>query len=255
MLSFDIETTGISPKNSNMTVACTYDGTRGVTYHFAKPVPPEEGTCECARIVQIPLPNQRPRRCAACATWHAKNAAALCASLDAAEVLCGYNCLGFDIPFIEKWLVVPHARTNAWRAKTFDIFKHIVDSSGVWCKLQRMLEMNGIPGKSGTGAGAVELARRGRWDDLADYCAVDTERTYRLTALPVVKIPHARNVGYAWVKRGVWVGEWVPAEVTEAQQRGWDLGLDRGGTHGKRFRFPRDACKGGVWDANTSDSD
>lgn len=162
MLSIDIETTGLSHLTSYATVACTHDGTGGVCYHLCRP--PDEG-CTCAGVGP---PGED--RCKACRDYHSSNAAALFEALDNAGTICGFNCLRFDIPYLQGKFSLDNGRVGRWAAKTIDLFLLISESFDVFCSLDRALALNGLPRKTGTGAHAVQLAMDARWDDLAEYC-------------------------------------------------------------------------------------
>lgn len=107
MLCFDIETTGLDWKTSFATVACTYDGVSSKAYHFHKPCsspgPQHPNACSCTRAqAKLGCSYVPGGRCAACTDWHTRNLEALFTALDAAPVLCGFNAVGFDIPYLQR---------------------------------------------------------------------------------------------------------------------------------------------------------
>ena len=154
MLAFDIETTGLDRASCKVTVVCTEE------FHTR-----EKCAYEFGRVSQE------------------GNAAALQAlveqlvqAFDAAESLCAFNGVRFDLPFLYKALKLPEATVAAWMTKTTDILEA--------CRLQvfgprhtfglnLLCQYNGVPMKSSSGCEAVRMAEQGRWQELLDYCADD----------------------------------------------------------------------------------
>jgi hypothetical protein len=76
-----------------------------------------------------------------------------------APTLAGFNAVRFDLPFIGRSLGVEGDRVDAWVAKCVDPFLGMRSTTGRTCKLQRLLELNGLGSKTGSGADAIALAR------------------------------------------------------------------------------------------------
>lgn len=194
MLAFDIETTGLDPSTCvtchkcgypapvTATVACTYDGEKERIYHLMKPsLHSHNGlcTCECKAMCSVGRDNQ----CNVCMKEHMDNLDAFLDALDKADSLCGFNCIRFDIPFLHKRFKLDDARVGSWVAKCTDVFLVIAETLDVWCGLGRLLRLNGLDTKSGTGKAALDMASMGKWDELASYCAKDSKLTYQLTEM------------------------------------------------------------------------
>lgn len=205
VLSFDIETkplnefdrnprAGLDPDLSEVTVACTYDGTESVVYHFCKPAK----LCTCRRRT-----NRRPK-CVACTSFHTENIKALFAAMDAADRLCGYNCIRFDIAFLQRKFMVDNDRVARWVYKCTDLFFFISEVLDTYCKLDRLLRKNGLQTKSGSGKEAITMAFAGRWDDLAAYCSMDAALTYQLTMMPRICVPAYGNTTTVVVDTLMW---------------------------------------------------
>ena len=187
MLSFDIETTGISYNSSHETLACTYDGDQCNTYHLWKPV--NEG-CTCTPDILRGMDGKaRALRCVACRAWHAENAHRLFHALDNAQHICGYNCIRFDIPYLQNAYSIDGARVRTWIAKCVDPFFYMSESLGMYCKLDAILRFNGMDTKAGNGRAAVDMAFNAEWDKLEHYCAKDAKLTWELVNADALKIP------------------------------------------------------------------
>ena len=101
MLAFDIETFGLDPSKTKISVICTeciFTGERK-TFEFAKHDrevggPPTALTAE------------------------------LVATLDAAQSLSAFNGIRFDLPFIQISLSIPEEKVRAWVLKTTDILEY-----------------------------------------------------------------------------------------------------------------------------------
>ena len=162
MLAFDIETTGLDPLKHRITCAAVYDPERGIErcFIFEKGESPED----------------------------------FMALLDESPVLCAFNGAGFDIPFIHAYFKADNRRVSSWREKLHDVYEGCRAALAVTFPLQKLLELNGIPGKTGSGGDAIKLAEDSRWDELADYCLNDTRRTHAVSTLPLIKIPKTHGV-------------------------------------------------------------
>lgn len=143
MLAFDIETFGLDPSKTKISVICTeciFTGERK-TFEFAKHDrevggPPTALTAE------------------------------LVATLDAAQSLSAFNGVRFDIPFIQIALKIPEEKVRAWVLKTTDILEYVRLINNHTFKLDLLCERNDMPMKSGTGLFAITLAQEGRWKEL-----------------------------------------------------------------------------------------
>lgn len=167
MLAFDLETTDTRPTASaQITCAAAYDPEGGIerTFVFGLGDRPEE-------FMQL---------------------------LDSADRLCSFNGVRFDIPFMQaKWGVTAE-RAHAWRLKLHDVFEACRAALQVTFPLDALLDLNGLPGKTGTGAHAVVLAANAEWDELREYCLMDTKRTHAVSSLEVIRLPKLEGV---WMSR------------------------------------------------------
>jgi hypothetical protein len=154
MLAFDIETTGLDRERCQVTVVCTED------FHTG-----EKRAYEFGRALQGGEEAQ----------LHALKEQ-LVEAFDAAESLCAFNGVRFDLPFLYKALRLPEATVAGWMVKTTDILEA--------CRLQvfgprhtfglnLLCQHNGVQMKSSSGCEAVRMAAQGRWQELLDYCADD----------------------------------------------------------------------------------
>lgn len=156
VLAFDIETTGLRECDS-VTCVCAYDPDRGVEFSACTP----DGRA-CEEFLQL---------------------------LDAAPLLCAFNGVRFDVPFLARRWGVPRERVGRWVCKLVDPYEACRSALGVTFSLDRVLEANGVPCKTGSGLQAVEMAREGRWADLAEYCMHDTKKTHALLRLGEIALP------------------------------------------------------------------
>lgn len=165
MLAFDIETTGLDAYRNHVTVAAVYDPSAGIkhVYNFARVRHDKQ---EHQRVVDEFL-----------------------AVLDDAEVLCAFNGVIFDIPFIQISFRVDAARVGRWVLKTVDLFYRWKMLQNRTFSLDRLLIENGKSVKTSKGCFAVDMAREGRWEELEDYCMNDAILTHVITAEETIKIP------------------------------------------------------------------
>ena len=75
---------------------------------------------------------------------------AMCAVLDGAEMIVGYNLAGFDWLVTKKYFRSEEAFQKC-TAKTLDVFSRIRDATGVWFKLDNLLRLNGLDTKTADG--------------------------------------------------------------------------------------------------------
>ena len=71
----------------------------------------------------------------------------------------GFNAVRFDLPFIGCALALPAEKVAGWVAKCIDPYLALYSANGKTCKLQRLLDLNCLGSKTGTGADAIMLAR------------------------------------------------------------------------------------------------
>lgn len=217
-LSFDIETTGLSCLTSYATVACTHDGEVAQCYHLCRPA--RELGCTCTPRQADGPPGQG--RCNTCREYHSKNAGLLFEALDRADFLCGFNCVRFDIPFLQGRFHIDPARAGRWAAKSVDLFHFASEALGSFFSLDTALRMNGMEAKSGSGALAVQMARRGEWDRLEEYCKRDALLTRQLTLLPRIRVPGPKLgpptvLCVEWKGRGDGAQAWVVTQEGAVQ--------------------------------------
>jgi len=110
----------------------------------------------------------------------------LIALFDKAEVIVGYNSLGFDFPLIKRFYRKDAQRSAEeryfhHRSKSLDVMLRIRDATGRYFKLDRVLSDNGLPVKIGDGQKAIALWNDQKRDELEAYCAADVELTLRLS--------------------------------------------------------------------------
>lgn len=164
VLAFDIETTGLSAGDS-VTCVCAFDPDRGISFGRCTP---DGGACE-----------------------------EFLALLDDAPLLCAFNGVRFDVPFLAKRWGVSAERAGSWVRKLVDPFEACRLALRQTFSLDRLLEANGLAGKTGSGLEAVCMAREGRWDELEAYCMADTVKTHQVVKLPRVLLPGPA----AWKKK------------------------------------------------------
>lgn len=157
VLAFDIETTGLDAATCDVTCACAYDPERGIerSFVFSQGGSPEE----------------------------------FMALLDEAPLLCAFNGVRFDIPFVAAKWGVTSERTGRWVRKLLDPFEACKLALGWTFSLNRLLSVNGLEGKTGSGLDAVNMARDGRWGELAEYCMHDTTVTHSAVAMRTLAVP------------------------------------------------------------------
>ena len=160
VLAFDIETTGLS-ESDTVTCVCAYDAERDIDFRMC---PPGGQVCE-----------------------------EFLALLDEAPLLCAFNGVLFDMPFMAKRWRIPPARVAGWAVKLLDPYQACKLALGVTFSLDKLLGANGMACKTGNGKEAVVMAREGRWLELEDYCMSDTTKTHAVVAAGRAVIP-----GDAW---------------------------------------------------------
>lgn len=159
IMAFDIETTGLDSETCDVTCACAYDpdGQIERSFVFARGDDPED-------FMKL---------------------------LDEAPLLCAFNGVRFDIPFLAKKWAAPNERVGKWIRKLVDPFEACKLALGRTFSLDKLLSANGLQGKTGSGMAAVIMAKEERWDELAEYCMHDTKMTHAAVKLPKLTIPAA----------------------------------------------------------------
>lgn len=153
MLAFDIETTGLDPRTSVVTVVCTED------FHTG-----ERRAYEFGRVRACEPENEGLLR------------EELIEAFDEAESLCAFNGVRFDIPFLHAALKLTPEKTAAWLFKTTDILEAArlgVFGPSHTFGLNLLCQHNKVQVKSGSGLQAIKFAQENRWDELLSYCADD----------------------------------------------------------------------------------
>lgn len=130
------------------------------------------------------------------------NAATLLRLLDESERLAGYNAICFDLPYIGRVLGVNEVRVASWKAKCIDPYIGVRCVLNQSCKLQKLLDINGLASKTGSGSDAIGLARDGRLQELLDYCMNDVLVTHSLCLLAVIRVTDTQ--GIALGRAGRW---------------------------------------------------
>lgn len=168
-LTLDIETMGLMHHLPlpPITCACLYDGTTKYELLFYK-IEEDE---------------------------YNKNAAELLRLLDSAERLAGFNAVRFDLPYIAQQLQVTKQRLEGWVAKCIDPYIGMVTALKQTSKLQRLLDLNHMGSKTGTGSDAIVLARAGKMRELLDYCMMDVLLTHELCLMSIDKIRTGETTG------------------------------------------------------------
>lgn len=163
MLGFDIETTGLLDDFpvATISVLCTVDSQTGTerVYNFllAKNVDSKKKLKE--DILE---------------------------AFKRAEVLCAYNAVFFDIPFLRKQMDLADEDVQEWFLKLCDPFHSMRTAFQHTCKLNKMLALNGLDCKSASGLEAIEMAKNEDWSALEKYCLDDVRLTVQLCLLDKV---------------------------------------------------------------------
>jgi hypothetical protein len=103
--------------------------------------------------------------------------------LDNAKFIAGFNVVLFDLEFIRLTFQIPNAQMTSWVLKCIDPFMCCKYILKITCPLKAMLANNKLSSKTGCGADAITLAKEEKWEELLDYCMMDTTLTYDLCAL------------------------------------------------------------------------
>lgn len=187
-VSLDIETTDLS-RDCKVTCICVWDGAEGRSWVF-RPDTMESDLALC--VAELP------------------------GMLESASLIYAYNGLRFDLPILARWLNL-QPLLGDWIRKLVDPlaqastihYAHVrvitelrVQAKALFgtracIKLDNWLLQNALPTKSGSGLEAVEMAKEGRWDELAAYCMRDTELTHMITTRAIQTTAEWQHMRYA----------------------------------------------------------
>jgi hypothetical protein len=109
--------------------------------------------------------------------------------LDGARALTAFNGARFDIPFLEHKYGLDAKRVGAWRLKLFDVCEISCAALGCRFPLNKLLERNDIPCKTGSGKEAIKLWEEGKLEEVGEYCRQDTIKTWQVSQLPTLLLP------------------------------------------------------------------
>ena len=146
LLCFDIETTGLDAMRDEVTMICVQDLETGerTSYNF--------GCLNMEDVSATALVEQVVQQ------------------FDAADYLCAYNGIRFDLPFMQQALEIHADVITRWVLKTVDPLEFLRLSGHRTSSLDKICTHNNIASKSSTGQRAIEMAREGLWDELEHYC-------------------------------------------------------------------------------------
>ena len=142
MLAFDIETMGLQ-HHQPITMICAYDERADFqkSWRVLECVNPGSGEITDENKFQE-MRND------------------LLQTFDAAETLCAYNGVDFDLPFIAAQFQVDEYRLQQWICKTVDIFYTVKTVMNKYYKMDVLLRLNGLQQKCANGLQAIEWARQ-----------------------------------------------------------------------------------------------
>lgn len=95
--------------------------------------------------------------------------------LKLAELIVGFNIVGFDMKVLSPCLV-----TDTKRFRILDLLEEIHKSCGHRVSLQSLAQGTFQDSKSGSGWNAIQLFKDGRMDDLKKYCLDDVRLTRQI---------------------------------------------------------------------------
>jgi hypothetical protein len=172
MLSLDIETTGLDRYNPHhaLTMVCACDHAAEYSFPFLLCVDPHTGAVTDVEKYQS-LKEGVVRL------------------LDEAVVICAYNGIEFDIPFLCHKLSLTSAKQAQWATKTVDLLYYTKHLFNKMFKLQTLLMCNGLQHKSANGMQAIVWAKSNQVEPLQEYCLLDTKLTLQLMQLDYIIFP------------------------------------------------------------------
>ena len=118
-----------------------------------------------------------------------KTVADMLAWMDGARIIVAYNGANFDMRVLRKYYGSDSARWYAHLQKLHDPAQQVRRTAGRNVKLDRLLQLNGIPGKAGSGADAPRWWTEGEWQKLAMYCERDTGALAELVYRARITVP------------------------------------------------------------------
>ena len=95
--------------------------------------------------------------------------------LKLADLIIGFNILGFDMKVLAPYLI-----TDVKRFRVLDLLDEIVQVRGHRVSLQSLAQATLSDSKSGTGWDAIQLFKDGRIEDLKKYCLDDVRITRQI---------------------------------------------------------------------------
>lgn len=108
-----------------------------------------------------------------------KNKNLLLDTLDNADCIIGFNIMLFDLEYIKRFFCesVDHERLSRWILKSIDPFMFTKSVFRQTCSLDHLLTVNHQSQKTGSGSNAIQLALKGKWEELLAYCMTDVRLT------------------------------------------------------------------------------
>ena len=94
------------------------------------------------------------------------------ALMDEAELVIGYNIIGFDFPVLEGYFPV-----NLPAHRVCDLYKVIHEQHKIHLKLDNLTTATFGAGKIAHGLDAIRFYREGKLDKLKEYCDMDVKLT------------------------------------------------------------------------------
>jgi len=113
-------------------------------------------------------------------------------ALDHAKRLVFYNGIRFDLRVIASG---DETKEAEWARKTHDPYLLLRDEFGrdVSLKLDALLASNGLDPKTGDGKAAVQMYKRGQFEELQAYNLRDVEALKELTMLPSIRLSNGER--------------------------------------------------------------
>jgi hypothetical protein len=171
MISWDIETSGLDRNHDLITVLGLYDPDAGLSTVLRFVDHTEDGALKYVDNLEELITQ-------------------LVETFDAADCLVGMNTLTFDLPFVQKQFSIPPTTVAQWALKTFDILEMSRRVLGRTFSLDLLLQTNDFTAlKIASGKDAVEFARNGEWDKLAEYCLSDCVLTHQVHSRKTLVLP------------------------------------------------------------------
>lgn len=95
--------------------------------------------------------------------------------LKLAELIVGFNIIGFDMK-----VLAPYLLTDTRKFRVLDLLDQITKSLGHRVSLQSLAQGTFKDSKSGSGWNAIQLYKDGRMDELKKYCLDDVRLTKQI---------------------------------------------------------------------------